>query len=319
MFLERSRNRPRNMLVNGFTTCKIKGYIKVAKANSKCLQDYWPDKRACIALLAALFFCLAGAANAQPNAAQSDTNRQQPGSGGGDAVAQANNPLANFTALNMHNYYIGELTDPDENANQFWVRFAKPFSVGKTNWIMRASLPLNTFPVPPSLGHETGLGDFNAFAAYLIDIGNPKLAFGVGPQITAPTATEDALGSEKWSAGLVNTLFNFSSPKFQYGYLLSWQASFAGKSDRRDVNVGAFQPFLFYQLGGGTYLRSSAVMVKDFDNDNYTVPIGLGIGQVIPTKNAVFNLFIEPQISVADEGAGWAKWQIFIGINTQFK
>ena len=46
-------------------------------------------------------------------------------------AAQANNPLANITAFNIQNYYIGELTDSDENANQFWFRYARPFSVGE--------------------------------------------------------------------------------------------------------------------------------------------------------------------------------------------
>jgi hypothetical protein len=117
----------------------------------------------------------------------------------------------------------------------------------------------------------------------------------------------------------VHTLFNARSPKFQYGYLLSWQASFAGEDDRAKVNVGGFQPFLFYQLGGGSYLRSSAVMTYDFEKKTYSVPLGLGFGQVIPSAGKVFNVFIEPQVSVADKGAGWAKWQVFLGLNTQFK
>jgi hypothetical protein len=264
-------------------------------------------RRRRIALLAAALLCLAGAASAQEN----------PAAG---AEAQANNPLATFTAFNVHNYYIGELTDPNKDANQFWVRFARPFSIGKTNWLMRASLPVNTFPVAPTLDHGTGLGDLNVFAAYLIDTGNPAISFGVGPQITMPTATgDDSLGSEKWSAGLVNTLFVVSSPKFQYGYLLSWQSSFAGADDRDNVNLGGFQPFLFYQLGGGTYLRSTAVWAYNFENSTYSVPIGLGIGKVIPRKKVIFNVFIEPQYSVADKGAGWPKWQIFIGLNSQFK
>jgi hypothetical protein len=248
----------------------------------------------------------AGFANAQEQAATSD-------------VAQANNPLANFTAFNLHNYYIGELTDPDKDANQFWARFARPFSLGQTNWLMRASLPINTFPVSPSFDHETGLGDLNVFAAYLIDTGNPALSVGIGPQITAPTASKDALGSEQWSAGFVHTLFNASSPKIQYGYLLSWQASFTGADDRDEVNLGAFQPFVFYQLGGGTYLRSTAVMAYDFEHSSYSVPIGLGIGQVIPREKMVFNVFIEPQVSIVDDGAGWPEWQVFVGLNTQFK
>ncbi len=82
---------------------------------------------------------------------------------------------------------------------------------------------------------------------------NPALSVGIGPQFTAPTATDDALGSEKWSAGFAQVFFDARSPKFQYGYLLSWQASFAGDDDLAAVNVGAFQPFAFYQLGGGTY------------------------------------------------------------------
>jgi hypothetical protein len=259
-----------------------------------------------IALCAFLLFYLTGAASAQENSAASD-------------IAQANNPLANFTAFNLHNYYIGALTDPDKDANQFWMRFAKPFSVGKTKWLMRASLPINTFPVAPDLATNTAIGDLNVFAAYLIDTGDPGIAFGIGPQITAPTASKDELGSEKWAAGLVNTLFSSKSKKVQYGYLLSWQGSFAGDDNRADVNLGAFQPFVFYQLGGGTYLRSSAVMAYNFDNSTYSVPIGLGIGQVIPREKMTFNVFIEPQVSVADKGAGWPKWQVFLGFNTQFK
>ena len=85
------------------------------------------------------------------------------------------------------------------------------------------------------------------------------------------------------------------------------------------MNLGAFQPFVFYQLGGGTYLRSTAVMAYDFEHSSYSVPIGLGIGQVVPREKVVFNVFIEPQVSVADDGAGWPKWQVFVGLNTQFK
>ena len=143
-------------------------------------------------------------------------------------VAKANNPLADVKAFNVHNYYIGKLTETDTYANQFWLRYAQPFSIGESKWLMRASLPVMTNPQLPGTEHETGLGDFNVFAAYLIDVGNPAISFGVGPLINAPTATDDALGSGKWSAGLANVLFVGTNPKFFYGYLLTWQASFAG-------------------------------------------------------------------------------------------
>jgi len=236
-----------------------------------------------------------------------------------DDVAQANNPLANVKAFNTHNYYIGRLTDTDSSANQFWLRYAMPFSIGESKWLMRASLPVNTYPAPPGMEHKTGLGDFNAFAAYLIDVGNPAISFGVGPLINVPTATDDALGSGKWSAGLANVLFAATNPRFQYGYLLTWQASFAGKDERADVNIAAFQPLLFAQLGGGTYLRSTGIMNYDFESNGYNVPIGVGIGQVWKSGTTTYNLFVEPQWSAASKGAGWPEWQVFVGLNLIFK
>jgi hypothetical protein len=236
-----------------------------------------------------------------------------------DAVAQANNPLANVKAFNVHDYYIGELTDTGSYANQFWLRYALPFSIGEANWLMRASLPVMTNPSPPNMDHETGLGDFNAFAAYLIDVGNPAISFGVGPLINAPTATDDALGSGKWSLGLANVAFVATNPKFLYGYLLTWQASVAGEGDRADVNIAAFQPLLIGQLGGGTYWRSTGIMNYDFENDGYNVPIGIGIGHVWKAGKTTYNVFVEPQWSVASKGAGWPEWQVFVGLNMLFK
>jgi len=48
------------------------------------------------------------------------------------------------------------------------------------------------------------------------------------------------------------------------------------------------------------------------------VPVGLGVGKVFRRGDTVFNLFVEPQVSVADRGAGLPEWQIFLGLNMQF-
>jgi len=57
----------------------------------------------------------------------------------GSSAAQANNPLANMTAFNIQNYYIGDVTGTDEDANQAWLRFAKPFSVKDTGLPCRST------------------------------------------------------------------------------------------------------------------------------------------------------------------------------------
>mgnify|MGYP001824656806 CR=1 FL=1 len=235
---------------------------------------------------------------------------------------QATTPLAAVRSINLQTYYIGELTGTDETANTLWLRYVEPFSVGETDWILRASLPVNTFPdfgIDGDTSTETGIGDLNAFAAYLFDTPDPEISFGVGPLLVAPTAQEDVLGSGKWQAGLANVLFDARSAQFQWGYLLTWQGSFAGDSDREDTSLGAFQPFGIYQLGGGAYLRSTGVWSYNFKNDGYSIPIGLGIGQVFRLGPAVTNAFIEPQYSIADRGAGQPRWQVFAGLNFQFE
>ncbi len=233
-----------------------------------------------------------------------------------DSDAQANNPLANMTSFNLQNQF-NELARSDAHANAFLLRYAKPFTALGGNWVMRATLPVNTFPDRRG-DYDTGLGDLNVFAAYLIDTGNPALSFGIGPQITMPTASEDSLGSGKWSLGLANVLFNASSPKLQYGYLLTWQASVAGDDDRSDINVAAFQPFIFYQLGQGWYLRSTGVWNYDFETDYYSIPVGLGVGKVTKMDRAVVNAFIEPQWTVERKGEGQPDWGVFAGVNFQY-
>lgn len=237
---------------------------------------------------------------------------------GAQDAAQANNPLANTTALNFQNQVLGDLSGIGENANQFLFRYAQPFDLFGGRWIARFTLPVNTFPTAPDFDHETGLGDLNVFAAYLFDTGNPTVSFGFGPQLTAPSAAQDELGSGKWSLGFANVLFNATSKRVQWGYLLTWQASVAGDEDRADVNLGAFQPFVFYQLGQGYYLRSTGVWTYNFENDAYAVPVGLGLGRVIPTDKATMNLFLEPQYTVARDGDGQPDWGVFAGINFQF-
>lgn len=123
----------------------------------------------------------------------------------------------------------------------------------------------------------------------MFDTGNPAPSFGLGPRLTAPTAPDERLGSKKWSAGLANLLFDGRAKHFQYGYLLTWQASFAGSDDRANVNVGALQPFAFYQFGKGLCPLAAPIWVYNVKNDADSVPLGLGIGQVIKRGKTVFD------------------------------
>ena len=258
-------------------------------------------------LLLVFFLVLLG--NSYQAVAQEDTQSDA----ATDANVQANNPLASIKTFNLHNYYVPNLSGlPDATSNTMWLRYAQP--IGR--FLVRGSLPIPTVPAANQT-NKTGLGDFNAFAAYLA-VKNAKTTLGAGPLIAVPTATDDALGSGKWQGGIAVIIFQVVSPQLQIGGLITWQASFAGQSDRVNTNVMALQAFAIWQLGGGTYLRSTGISAFNLENGNYNVPFGMGIGKVLKTEKLVFNIFAEPQFTVLHYGVGQPKLQLFFGLNTQF-
>ncbi|HEX5170554.1 MAG TPA: hypothetical protein VFW11_15360 [Cyclobacteriaceae bacterium] len=236
------------------------------------------------------------------------------------SAAQANNPLANMTALNFHNYYMPVLNDAPAEAylNTAWIRFARPFSGGKL--LLRVSVPFSTVALPDNgtdvVRSTNGLGDINAFLSYNF-VSKPTATMGIGPMLTMPTASEDPLGAGKWQGGFAFVAFVAKSAVFQFGGLITWQASFAGDEDRTSTSIAAIQPFYFWQLGKGTYLRGAPIWAFDLENDAYSVPLGLGIGKVVKLGSTVFNLFVEPQYSLLIDGTQ-PQVQIFTGINLQF-
>lgn len=135
-----------------------------------------------------------------------------------DELAQANNPLADMTALNFQNYYYPEISGLSQTGDTFWIRYAQPID----KFLLRASMPFTSYPISPSM-KKSGSGDFNAFAAYLLDTGNPAVSAGIGPLVVAPTAKPSTLGAGKWQGGLAAVYFNASSTKIQYGGLVTYQ------------------------------------------------------------------------------------------------
>jgi len=258
---------------------------------------------------------VAAASAAQEAQGQAEEERETGAGPSAEERAQANNPLADFTAFNLQNYHVSELTDiPNQTANTLWARYVVPID----KWLIRASLPINSVPTSPTTS-ESGFGDLNAFAAYIMSDDGAPQTYGVGPLLAIPTASDDALGTGKWQAGAAAVYFDMSSPEFQYGALATWQTDFAGDSSRDDTNLFVFQYFGFFQMGGGNYLRTAPIMTFNWVNGDYNIPIGLGFGKVFKLKGGnVLNVFIEPQFSIAHDGAGQPEAQLFFGVNTQF-
>ncbi|MDK4700898.1 hypothetical protein PH562_01520 [Rhizobium sp. CNPSo 4062] len=233
-------------------------------------------------------------------------------------VNEANNPLTPKITINLQDYYIPSFADTpgDPKANQFLLRGLVPSDLGGLPQLFRFTLPVATSPDTPS-GYVTGLGDLTLMDIFVL----PKkgeITFGGGPLVVLPTATDTQLGNGKWQAGAAGIVVAPQDWGLLAG-LVTYQASFAGKEDREDVNLMTFQPIVNFNLKDGWYLRSSATWNFNLENGSSYIPVGLGAGKVIPLQNgATMNAFIEPQYTVWNDGAGAPRWQIFAGLNFQF-
>ncbi|WP_018901695.1 hypothetical protein [Rhizobium sp. 2MFCol3.1] len=233
-------------------------------------------------------------------------------------VNDANNPLTPKVTLNLHDYYIPSFIDTPGNphSNQFLLRGLIPSDMFGLPELFRFTLPIATAPDIPS-GYVTGLGDLTLMDIFIL----PKhgdVTLGAGPLVVLPTATDTSLGAGKWQVGAAGVVV---APQDWglLGGLLTYQTSFAGVSDRPDVSLLTLQPIVNLNLSDGWYLRSSATWNFNLENGAKYIPVGFGVGKVIPLEKGItMNAFIEPQYTVWHDGPGAPRWQIFAGMNFQF-
>lgn len=232
-------------------------------------------------------------------------------------VNAANNPLTPKITINLHDYYVPELSGLPGNryANQFLLRGLIPSDMFGAPQLLRFTLPVATAPEFPA-GYSTGLGDLTLMDLFLVP--GKKVSFGLGPLIVLPTATDDVLGSGKWQIGAAGVVVAPQTWGLLAG-LATYQTSFAGPDSREDVSLATFQPIVNFNLKNGFYLRSTATWNFDLESGNYSIPVGLGVGKVFQINDKVtMNAFVEPQYTVFDHGAGNPEWQVFAGVNFQF-
>ncbi|WP_246209686.1 hypothetical protein [Pikeienuella piscinae] len=102
---------------------------------------------------------------------------------------------------------------------------------------------------------------------------------GAGPVFLIPTATDSALGGEKWGAGRTGAILRQSGP-WTYGALANHIWSFAGDSSRRDVSTAFLQPFLSYTTPKVTTYALNLESTYDWKRDDWAVPVNFQVNQL---------------------------------------
>jgi hypothetical protein len=143
------------------------------------------------------------------------------------------------------------------------------------------SVPLSPTGAPVNQG-VYGFGDLNP-TFFLAPSKASKLIWGAGPAIVIPTATSQLLGQGKWSIG-PSVVALVQPGKWTFGALVNNVFSFAGQSDRANVNQMTFQYFINYNLKKGWYLTWQPTLTANWevnDGGRWVVPVGGGIGRIM--------------------------------------
>jgi hypothetical protein len=202
----------------------------------------------------------------------------------GENLAQAaQNPVANLISLPFQNNTAFGLGEFDRTQNVLNIQPVIPVSLSpKVNLITRTILPVVSQPdLGAADGSTFGLGDLS-FTAFLSPAQPGRLIWGIGPNLVIPTGTADALSTRKWSIGPSAVGLVTPGP-WVVGVLISNVWSFAGDSERSDVNQMLIQYFINYNLPNGWYLSTSPILTADWkadDGEEWIVPFGGGFGKI---------------------------------------
>lgn len=184
-----------------------------------------------------------------------------------DSLAlELQNPLAKLVVLPVNFDFDYGIEPHDGSRNTFQFEPVLPLSIGK-KWDLVERLVATIVTQSDVIiegENETALRDISLGSFF-----SPKiegLTIGFGPLITFPTATNELLGSEKWSLG-PSFLILKQANKTTLGLLVSQSWSIAGNSDRADVSSALLQPFFAQNFKKAYSFLMASEISQDWEGD----------------------------------------------------
>lgn len=246
--------------------------------------------RSYLPLLVLLLYAVSGWSQDDPPADGADL----------DAVnLKLQNPIADLISLPFQNNTSFGIDPGNRTQNVLNIQPVYPINAGSFNIITRTIVPLVSQPVGAD-ETDFGLGDI-LFTAFFSPNNGKALTWGVGPAISFPTATENTLGFGKWSAGPSLVALTQTSGGWTIGGLINNVWSFAGQSDRADVNFMTFQPFVSLSLPKSWTVSVAPILTSNWEapsGEQWTVPLGGGVSKVVPFGKLPVNLSFQAYYNV---------------------
>ncbi len=236
-----------------------------------------------------------------------------------DLAKATQNPLASMISLPFQNNTNFGIGPDDDTQNILNIQPVWPFSLGEDwNFVTRTIIPVISQPgVAPGESRTNGLGDVT-FTGWVSPKNSGKWIWGVGGALVLPTATDDALGNDKWSVGPSVVVLTMPG-KWVIGSLISNVWSVGGSGDQ-DVNFFTWQYFINYNMDNGWYLTSAPIITANWEadsNNTWTVPFGGGVGKIFRIGKQPLNAQVSAYYNVEKPASG-ADWQLRLQLQMLF-
>ncbi len=265
-----------------------------------------------------LGLCLAGgllAALPQVHAAQ--------GTDSGSLAKAAQNPIADMISVPFQNNINFDVGPQEKVQNVLNIQPVYPFSLNdRWNVITRTIVPVISQPAfTPSQDREFGIGDIQFSTFFSPKAASDGWVWGAGVIAQLDTATDNRLGQGVWGLGPTAVALHLGKT-WVYGALINNVWSVAKDSGASDVNQLLVQPFVNYNFPQhpGRYLSFAPIITANWEADSgqrWTLPLGIGIGQVMRFGKQPVNLLVAGYYNVERPDYA-AQWQLRLQLQLLF-
>jgi len=263
----------------------------------------------CVAARVVLVAGLVLAASVRGASAQAPAADTPPKATADQATAlakQQQNPISSLISVPLQANWDFGLGDRDATGTLFNIQPVVPIAITpSTNLVLRVILPLASQPGSGD-ARVNGVGDV-VMTTFFSPAKAGRLIWGVGPVFLLPTATSNALGSEKFGVGPSAVVLTQPGP-WTIGLLFNHIWSTSGADDREDVSSTTLQPFVNYNLGEGLAVGAVIEATANWNADeHWTAPLVFTVSKVarLGTRPVNFVFGAGPTVASPEGGSNW--------------
>jgi len=240
-----------------------------------------------------------------------------------DLSKDAENPVARQITLPLR--YEGDFQDGayDATKDTFEIDQAVvPFRLNE-DWalITRTKLPLESLP-PKKLGEHWAFGLSNGYTTFFLSPEHGQgFYWGAGPVLYYPTATNPALGVNKWGSGPSAAFLHKDQGPWDFGAVVNNIWSFGGPTTGSDrTNQLFLNPIVNYHFGDGWSVGSSPEIATNWmsSGGKWTVPVGGGFGKLFRVDGQAVRVDLDSYYNAVRPQAGNETWLVQLKLTFVF-